>query len=126
MNSSNIDYDSVAELYDLYVTATYDFEFFLAEAAKAEGPVLELTAGTGHGALRRLRPIAVRPGLEPGDDLGAREGSGLEVFSQGEGAEDSGAVAQRRGLQVGLEVIEGGRFEVAAEQRGQPPADTRE
>ena len=54
MKASNIDYDSVAELYDLYVTASYDFDFFLAEAAKANGPVLELTAGTGRLSLPLL------------------------------------------------------------------------
>jgi hypothetical protein len=72
MNSSNIDYDSVAELYDLYVTATYDFEFFLAEAAKAEGPALELTAGTGRLSLpllevrQRQALAAVHSALLPG------------------------------------------------------------
>lgn len=54
MNASHIDYDSVAELYDLYVTASYDFGFFQAEAAKADGPVLELTAGTGRLSLPLL------------------------------------------------------------------------
>jgi hypothetical protein len=47
MSNPQIDYDSVAEIYDLYVTADYDIPFFLSETAKVEGPVLELTAGTG-------------------------------------------------------------------------------
>ncbi len=47
MNVPPIDYDSIAEIYDLYVTADYDLPFFAAEAARAGGPVLELTAGTG-------------------------------------------------------------------------------
>ncbi|MFN8670419.1 MAG: class I SAM-dependent methyltransferase [Gemmatimonadaceae bacterium] len=47
MSSRQIDYDSVAEIYDLYVVADYDIPFFLKETANVEGPVLELTAGTG-------------------------------------------------------------------------------
>jgi hypothetical protein len=47
MSDLQIDYDSIAEIYDLYVTADYDVPFFLSEAAKAGGLVLELTAGTG-------------------------------------------------------------------------------
>ena len=47
MNSIPIDYDSIAEIYDLYVAADYDIPFFLQETAKIDGPVLELTAGTG-------------------------------------------------------------------------------
>lgn len=41
------DYDAVAELYDLYAAADYDFTFFLSEISKVDGPVLELMAGTG-------------------------------------------------------------------------------
>ena len=51
MSNLQIDYDSVAEIYDLYVTADYDIPFFLSETAKVEGPVLELTAGTGRLSL---------------------------------------------------------------------------
>lgn len=47
MTKPQIDYDSIAEIYDLYVTVDYDIPFFLAETANAKGPVLELTAGTG-------------------------------------------------------------------------------
>jgi SAM-dependent methyltransferase len=54
MSNPMIDYDSVAEIYDLYVTADYDVSFFLCEAAKAAGPVLELTAGTGRISLPLL------------------------------------------------------------------------
>lgn len=42
-----IDYDRVAVLYDLWVTADFDRDFFLEEAAAAGGPILELGAGTG-------------------------------------------------------------------------------
>ena len=51
MTSPQIDYNSIAELYDLYVTADYDIPFFLAETANVEGPVLELTTGTGRLSL---------------------------------------------------------------------------
>lgn len=46
-----IDYDSVAEIYDLYVTADYDVPFFLSEIREVQGPILELMAGTGRLSL---------------------------------------------------------------------------
>lgn len=55
-----IDYDSVAEIYDLYVTADYDVPFFLSETRGVRGPVLELMAGTGRLSL---------PLIEAGADL---------------------------------------------------------
>ncbi len=55
MSSTQIDYDSVAEIYDLYVAADYDVAFFLEETAKVEGPVLELTAGTGRLSLALIQ-----------------------------------------------------------------------
>jgi hypothetical protein len=60
MKKPQIDYDSVAEIYDLYVTADYDIPFFLAETTNAKGPVLELTSGTGWGdenVWRKFVPI---------------------------------------------------------------------
>ncbi|HSO27418.1 MAG TPA: class I SAM-dependent methyltransferase [Anaerolineales bacterium] len=47
MKNQPIDYDRIADLYDAYVKATYDVDFFVEEAQKAGGPVLELMAGTG-------------------------------------------------------------------------------
>lgn len=47
MSGDHIDYDSVAEIYDLYVTADYDIPFFLTEARGVTGRVVELTSGTG-------------------------------------------------------------------------------
>jgi SAM-dependent methyltransferase len=47
----HIDYDSVAEIYDLYVTADYDVPFFLSEIQTVQGPILELMAGTGRLSL---------------------------------------------------------------------------
>lgn len=42
-----IDYNSIAEIYDLYVIADYDLSFFIAELHGVDGPVLELASGTG-------------------------------------------------------------------------------
>jgi ubiquinone/menaquinone biosynthesis C-methylase UbiE len=42
----HIDYDPVAEIYDLYAAATYDYDFFLSRVTP-HMPVLELTSGTG-------------------------------------------------------------------------------
>ena len=41
------DYDAVADIYDTYVRADFDLEFFVQEVARVPGPVLELMAGTG-------------------------------------------------------------------------------
>ena len=46
-----IDYDSIAALYDTYVCAEFDFDFFKGELADVSGPVLELTSGTGRLSL---------------------------------------------------------------------------
>lgn len=51
MKNTSIDYDSVAEIYDLYVTGDYDIPFFLQETENVAGQVLELTAGTGRLSL---------------------------------------------------------------------------
>jgi SAM-dependent methyltransferase len=55
-----IDYDRVADIYDLYVTSDLDIGFYLEEATKAQGKVLELTCGTGRVSI---------PLLEAGLDL---------------------------------------------------------
>jgi ubiquinone/menaquinone biosynthesis C-methylase UbiE len=52
MNSGNqavqsIQFDKVADLYDYYVKVDFDVNFFLQEAKRAGGKVLELTCGTG-------------------------------------------------------------------------------
>jgi SAM-dependent methyltransferase len=59
-DGSRIDYDRIADLYDLYVRADFDVPFFLREAEKVRGKVLELMAGTGRLSL---------PLLEAGVDL---------------------------------------------------------
>jgi SAM-dependent methyltransferase len=41
------DYDPIADLYDVYVPATFDIEFFLSKTRKVKGEVLELMSGTG-------------------------------------------------------------------------------
>ncbi len=50
-----MDYERVARLYDSYVQTDMDVPFFLREAKKAVGPVLELTAGTGRVSIPLLR-----------------------------------------------------------------------
>jgi SAM-dependent methyltransferase len=42
-----IDYDRVADIYDLYVTSDLDIGFYVEEATKVRGKVLELMCGTG-------------------------------------------------------------------------------
>ncbi len=55
MSDGQIDYDRVAEIYDLYVTADCDIPFFLQETANVAGRVLELTSGTGRLSLPLIR-----------------------------------------------------------------------
>jgi SAM-dependent methyltransferase len=55
-----IDYDRVADVYDLYVTSDFDVGFYLEEAGKVRGKVLELMCGTGRVSI---------PLLEAGVDL---------------------------------------------------------
>jgi SAM-dependent methyltransferase len=40
-------YDHIADLYDIYVPATEDIDFFVKETTKVSGEVLELMSGTG-------------------------------------------------------------------------------
>ncbi|MBZ5588721.1 MAG: class I SAM-dependent methyltransferase [Acidobacteriia bacterium] len=49
-----INYDSVAEFYDIYALADYDVQFFVSEIRKVKGPVLELMAGTGRMSIPLL------------------------------------------------------------------------
>ncbi len=46
-----LDYAQIADIYDTYVTSEEDLPFFLEEAGKAAGPVLELMCGTGRVAV---------------------------------------------------------------------------
>jgi len=48
------DYDPVASLYDIYVPATFDIDFFVNEATKSKGEVLELMSGTGRVSIPLL------------------------------------------------------------------------
>ena len=48
-------YDRIAKVYDIfYESATSDIPFYLSEAKKARGPVLEVACGTGRTYLRLL------------------------------------------------------------------------
>jgi SAM-dependent methyltransferase len=50
-----IDYDRVADVYDLYVTSDLDIGFYLEEATKARGKVVELMCGTGRVSVPLLK-----------------------------------------------------------------------
>jgi len=47
-------YDIIADLYDTYVPATFDIDFFVKEAKKCQGEVLELMSGTGRVSIPLL------------------------------------------------------------------------
>jgi SAM-dependent methyltransferase len=47
-------YDVIADLYDTYVPATYDIDFFVREVKKTGGEVLELMSGTGRVSIPLL------------------------------------------------------------------------
>lgn len=53
-----IDYNSVAEIYDIYAAATYDHDFFLSRVM-AETRVLELTSGTGRLSIPLIKAGAI-------------------------------------------------------------------
>jgi len=48
------DYDPIANIYDTYVPATFDIDFFLNETKRAKGEVLELMSGTGRVSIPLL------------------------------------------------------------------------
>lgn len=50
-----IRFDDVADLYDEYVTWDLDLPFWAREAQEAQGPILELTCGTGRVSIHLLR-----------------------------------------------------------------------
>ena len=62
-------YDYIADLYDIYVPATFDIEFFLIETKKSNGEVLELMSGTGRVSIPlleagvKLTCLDISPGL---------------------------------------------------------------
>ncbi|MBL7128435.1 MAG: hypothetical protein ISS16_05550 [Ignavibacteria bacterium] len=43
----SLDYEKIARYYDSYVLVDFDIKFFLEEAKKVSGKVLELMSGTG-------------------------------------------------------------------------------
>ncbi|MEQ8754672.1 MAG: class I SAM-dependent methyltransferase [Coleofasciculus sp. G1-WW12-02] len=49
-----IEWDRVAELYDIYVHSDIDISFFIRETRKVSGQVLELMAGTGRVSIPLL------------------------------------------------------------------------
>lgn len=53
--TDSIQWDHIAPFYDTYAQATFDIPFFLQEATKNSGEVLELMAGTGRLSLPLVR-----------------------------------------------------------------------
>ena len=49
--TNSIEYDRIADIYDLYVQTLADVPFFLEQARESSGDVLELMAGTGRVSL---------------------------------------------------------------------------
>ncbi|MDQ3794772.1 MAG: class I SAM-dependent methyltransferase [Actinomycetota bacterium] len=68
LSDALIDYDRVAEVYDLYVAQDFDVAFFVTEAKKTRGKVLELMCGTGRVSLPLIE--------EAGADLTCVDASG--------------------------------------------------
>jgi SAM-dependent methyltransferase len=54
LSDAPIDYDLVADLYDLYVTSDLDLGFYAEEAGRVRGKVLELMCGTGRVSISLL------------------------------------------------------------------------
>jgi ubiquinone/menaquinone biosynthesis C-methylase UbiE len=52
---NTINFDSIADLYDSYVTTQYDIPFFLKEAEDTQGSILELMCGTGRVSIHLLK-----------------------------------------------------------------------
>lgn len=48
------DYDPIASVYDIYVPAAFDIDFFVNETRKTKGEVLELMSGTGRVSIPLL------------------------------------------------------------------------
>ncbi|TGK35088.1 class I SAM-dependent methyltransferase [Leptospira gomenensis] len=55
MKEKTIDFDLVADLYDVYVNSDLDLAFFLRETEGVSSPILELMAGTGRVSLPLLQ-----------------------------------------------------------------------
>ncbi len=51
----SIQFDSVADIYDVYVQTDFDIPFWLSEARAVNGKVLELTCGTGRVSIPLLQ-----------------------------------------------------------------------
>ncbi len=52
---ASIDYSQIASLYDIYVNTSFDIPFFLEEAKKVSGEVLELMSGTGRVSIPLIK-----------------------------------------------------------------------
>jgi SAM-dependent methyltransferase len=64
MPDVNIDFDLVAEFYDVYVNCDFDLDFWRSTAQAMHGPRLELMCGTGRIAMAILRDGVAIEGLD--------------------------------------------------------------
>ena len=55
LSDALIDYDRVADVYDLYVTSDLDVGFYVEEVGKVRGKVLELMCGPGRISVETSR-----------------------------------------------------------------------
>ncbi len=69
-----IGYDEIAAIYDYYVTARYDFRFFLSRIEPGTH-VLELTSGTGRLSIPLIEAGAVLTGVDLSQEM-------LNIFEQ--------------------------------------------
>jgi len=139
------DYARMADLYDAFCVYDQDIPFFTALARQAEGPVLELMAGTGrllraegrfvctmHNPRVRLRSIDGRwqtvgtfPGPEGSGSLTVRiqatydPGEGVVTGTQRvEKRDPTGDLREERSVALRFSLLERDRFECLAKDVG--------
>lgn len=83
------DYSDIADLYDIYVPATFDIPFFVEETKRATGEVLELMAGTGRVSIPMLEAGVRLTCVDSSEEMNAilrdkleRRGLRADVYTQ--------------------------------------------
>ena len=72
LSDALIDYDRVADVYDLYVTSDLDVGFYVEEAGKVRGKVLELMCGPGRISVPLLEAGVDLTSVDPSEGMLAR------------------------------------------------------
>ena len=96
-----IDYDRVADVYDLYVTSDLDIGFYLEEATKTRGKVLELMCGTGRVSIPLLEAGVDLTCVDASAGMLARLEEGLRAEARGQGGA-GGCAAPRSSWRGGV------------------------